>query len=344
MENPIIERIQASLVEKRDNLTAWLHTTPPDERRLALGTESEDALRQQLGALDEAITRADEQELGRCEECGDLVDEELLEMDYNCCVCLDHLSTEETRDLERELGLARKVQRNLMPQRPLDVPGLDVADFSRPAQIVGGDYFDYLEFQGGANGVAIADVAGHGVSASLLMSSVQTLLRTLAPDNDSPAEVLRHMHRLYRHNIRFTTFVTMFVGAFDEENTTLVYGNAGHNPPLVLHHTQDGESEVVWLNPTGPAIGLVEEAEYGEEAVQLWPGDVLVMYTDGVTEAIDSHNNEFGQDRLADLVEQYSDLPASEIIEMIQEGLKDFTGGTPLLDDVTIVVCRINEM
>jgi sigma-B regulation protein RsbU (phosphoserine phosphatase) len=264
-------------------------------------------------------------------------------MDYTCCVCLDHLSTEETRSLERELELAQNVQRSLLPQHLEDIPGLEIAAFSRPAQIVGGDYFDFFAYANGANGVAIADVAGHGVSASLLMSSVQTLLRTLAPAHISPAEVTQQIHHLYRHNIRFTTFVTLFMGAYDVENHIFMYCNAGHNPPLVIRKALDGKSEVAWLQPTGPAVGLVEEAEYGEETVGLSPGDVVLMYTDGVTEAINSKNEEFGQERLAELAKQHSDLPAKEALGKIRQGLRAFTEGTPLEDDTTIVIFRIDE-
>jgi sigma-B regulation protein RsbU (phosphoserine phosphatase) len=343
MDKTFVERFRTNLVEKRDNLTAWFSTTPPNKRQVILGAESDGRVHAHLSTLDAAITKSTSQSFGLCEECGEYVEEERLEMDYTCCVCLDHLSTEETRSLERELELAQSVQRSLLPQRLEDIPGLEVAAFSRPAQIVGGDYFDFFEYQNGANGVAIADVAGHGVSASLLMSSVQTLLRTLAPAHISPAAVMQQIHHLYRHNIRFTTFVTLFMGAYDPENCLFTYSNAGHNPPLVIRKAVDGKGEVAWLQPTGPAVGLVEEADYGEETVSLSPGDVVLMYTDGVTEAINSNNQEFGQERLAELAKQHSALPAKEALGKIRQGLREFTEETPLEDDTTIVIFRIDE-
>jgi sigma-B regulation protein RsbU (phosphoserine phosphatase) len=235
------------------------------------------------------------------------------------------------------------VQRNLLPQQVVGILGLELDAFSRPAQIVGGDYYDYFEYQNGMNGVAIADVAGHGVSASLLMASVQTLLRTLVPENDSPAEVMRQMHHLYRYNIRFTTFVTLFMGTFDPTDHTFSYCNAGHIPPIVLRKTPEEGPEVLWLSPTGPAIGLVEEADFGDETIALFPGDLLVMYTDGITEAINPANEEFGRERLATLIQVYRHLPVNDIIQKVRQALREFTAGIPLADDTTILICRIDE-
>jgi sigma-B regulation protein RsbU (phosphoserine phosphatase) len=136
----------------------------------------------------------------------------------------------------------------------------------------------------------------------------------------------------------------MVLGTFDAENHTFTYANAGHNPPLVVHNAPDEGRGVTWLNPTGPAIGLVEEAEYSEKTIQLSPGDLLVMYTDGVTEAVNSKNEEFGQWRLEALVKQNIDLPAGEIIKGIRQALGEFTEGKPLSDDSTVLICRISEL
>jgi sigma-B regulation protein RsbU (phosphoserine phosphatase) len=130
------------------------------------------------------------------------------------------------------------VQKTLLPQEVPNIPGIEIAAFSRPAQIVGGDYFDFIDFSNGFHGLAIADVAGHGVSASLHMASIQALLQTLVPDNKSPAEVMRQVHKLFIHNIRYETFVTFFIGAFDSSTKTLTFCNAGHPPPLILRKTR----------------------------------------------------------------------------------------------------------
>ena len=229
----------------------------------------------------------------------------------------------------------------LLPQEVPNIPGLEIAAFSRPAQIVGGDYFDFIDFSNGFHGLAIADVAGHGVSASLHMASMQALLRTLVPVNKSPAEVMRQVHKLFIHNIRFETFVTFFIGAFDSSTNKLTYCNAGHLPPLVFRQTKNKEESVVMLRPTGAAIGLVEEAIFGEKTIDLQEGDLLVLYTDGVTEAMNTDNQEFGRERLETLIQQVEGLQVKEVIQKIRLSLEEFSEGKPLADDTTIVVSRI---
>jgi len=294
-----------------------------------------------LDAIDTAISKAESGTLGRCEVCHEEVEPELLEIDYSASVCLEHLSEEEVRHLESELELAQSVQKMLLPQEAPKIPGLEVAAYSRPAQIVGGDYFDFVEFETGFYGLAIADVAGHGVSASLHMASVQSLLKALAPLSRSPAEVIRQIHKLLIHNIRYTTFVTFFIGTFDPSKKRLTYCNAGHNPPLVLRSQDRTTDAPVLLKPTGAAIGLVEEADFGEDRLDLQKGDLLVLYTDGVTEAVNRQDQEFGRERLASLVRITDHLPAREVVNQIRQGLEEFSEGRPFVDDTTFAVCRI---
>jgi sigma-B regulation protein RsbU (phosphoserine phosphatase) len=291
--------------------------------------------------IDEAITKAESKTLGKCEVCHENVDPELLEVDYTASVCIDHLSEQERRQLEGELELAQNVQKMLLPQDTPTIPGLEIAAFSRPAQILGGDYFDFIDFRNGFHGLAIADVAGHGVSASLHMASIQALLRTLVPVNKSPAEVMRQVHKLFIHNIRFETFVTFFIGAFDASTKALTYCNAGHQPPLVLHKTVSKKESVEMLWPTGAAVGLVEEADFAEKTIELQQEDLLVMYTDGVTEAVNPKNQEFGRERLAKLSQQVNNIPVKKLILEIRKSLEGFSEGKPLVDDTTIVICRI---
>jgi len=294
-----------------------------------------------LDVIDDAISKADAKTLGKCEVCHEVVETELLEVDYTACVCIEHLSKEERRHLESELELAQDVQKMLLPQEVPNIPGLEIAAFSRPAQIVGGDYFDFVDFSNGFHGLAIADVAGHGVSASLHMASIQALLRTLVPLNQSPAEVMRQVHKLFIHNIRFETFVTFFIGAFDSTTKTLTFSNAGHQPPLVLHKNKSEKESVEMLWPTGAAIGLVEEAEFAEKTIELQKEDLLVLYTDGVTEAVNFRNQEFGRKRLITLSQRLNNAPVKKLIQEIRHGLEEFSEGKPLADDTTIVICKI---
>lgn len=341
MDKKFTDHLRDSLREKRDNLTAWLATTTGQEKQIRLGPAPEAAMKAHLETIDETLVKADNHTLGQCEICHESIEPSMLEMDYSCCVCLDHYSADEVRRLETELELAGKVQQSLLPSEVPQIRGLDISAYSRPAQIIGGDYFDFFTFQDHQPGLAIADVAGHGLSASLHMASVQTLLRSLVPAHVSPAEVVAEVQRLFSHNIRFTTFVTLFLAAYDEQAYTLTYSNAGHNPPLVLRQTAQEEPASRWLRPTGPAVGLVEGANFTEAQVRLHPGDLVVMYTDGLTEAMNRKHEMLGQDRIAVWLTQEVNISASEAVQVIRDGLQEFTQGEPAADDITLVVGKL---
>ena len=341
MEALQLERMSKGLLQKRNSLSEWLNATPLGKKNILLGPSTEQSVHARLDLIDDAISKADSKILGKCEVCHEDVEPELLEVDYTASVCLEHLSREERRNLESELELAQDVQKMLLPQEIPVIPGIEIAAFSRPAQIVGGDYFDFVEFSNGFHGLAIADVAGHGVSASLHMASIQALLRTLVPVNQSPAAVMGQVHKLFIHNIRFETFVTFFIGAFDPSTKKFTFCNAGHQPPLVLHQAGNNEASVEMLGPTGAAIGLVEEAEFTEKTIELHEGDLLVLYTDGVTEAVNTQNQEFGRERLIKLSQQVYKDPVKQVVREVRQGIEVFSEGQPLADDTTIVVCKI---
>jgi sigma-B regulation protein RsbU (phosphoserine phosphatase) len=336
MEAMFFERIRTGLVETRQNLTNWLRLTPLQTQECCLGPTTAQNIQAHLRVLDTAIAKTEDQTLGVCQVCHGYVEPELLEMDYTCCVCLDHLSPEERRRLEDDLELSQKVQLALLPQQVPTIPGLELAIFSRPAQIVGGDYFDFFHFSDGAHGLVIADVAGHGMAASLLVASVQTALRTLAPTTNSPADILAHLNRFFYHNIHFTTFVTVFLGRFEPDTRRLSYSNAGHNPPL--HHRANGKASLTWLDPTAPAIGLVEEFQASTQSVELSTGDVLLLYTDGVTEATNPDEEQFGQERLAAVIQRGADASPKTLVQTLRQELQAFINGQPLADDTTLVV------
>ena len=151
------------------------------------------------------------------------------------------------------------------------------------------------------------------------------------------------MNHLFCHNIQFTTFVTVFLGSFDQRAHTLTYGNAGHNPPLVFRNGAGAGDPVAWLRPTGAAIGLVEEAQFGVERTGLFPGDTLLLYTDGVTEATNRQNEEFGEERLAELVRRESGSSAKALVRGLRGALEAFSDGRPLSDDTTIIACKVAE-
>ncbi len=335
------ERFENGLRQKRQNLAVWLATAPARDKEIHLGPASEQQVRDHLHVVDGALEQAADGMLGVCTICDDWVDEALLEMDYTAQVCLDHFTQAEVRQLERELEMSSVVQRALLPQRVPEVPGMQLAAFSQAAQIVSGDFFDFLRFDGGSHGLAIADVAGHGVSASLIMASIQTALRTFAPTAGSPAQVLRDVNRLFAHNIRLDTFVTLFLGAYDPATRTLTYSNSGHNAPLLVRHAQGSGPEVVHLGPTGAAIGLIENPQLRDETVQLFSGDVLLLYTDGIVEAFNPAGEEYGLERLIWLLTRDGSLPPQELIQLLWRDLSAFVRGRPVTVDVTVIACRL---
>jgi phosphoserine phosphatase RsbU/P len=340
MQTSVINLIREGLLEKKENLQNWQVAIPKSEKEIQLGTANETAVQAELDVIDHSLEKMEEGTYGICEICHEAVDSELLQMDFTATVCLGHYTEQELRQLENELELSQVVQRALLPAHVPSIPSYDVAAFSRPAQIVTGDYFDFLPFEDGSYGFVVGDVSGHGVSAGMLVASLQTVFHTLAPEVDSTVDVLKRINRLYVHNINFTTFVTLFFARLDPQARLFSYASAGHNPPL-LYRSSTGES--VWLKPTGPAIGLVDDFGFKCNNIQLSQGDILLLYTDGLVEALNAAQNEqFGYDRLLEIVRQNAGVHANELIQKVRQALNDFTQGALLDDDITLVALRVN--
>ena len=341
MQDGLLSRIGEALAAKQATLRQWFDSADQEEVRAALGPSGEAPFREHMHLLDTARGQAEDGSLGICTVCHEPVEDELILMDYTSCVCLSHLSEAEQRSLESELELAQTVQQSLLPQHPPDVPGLEVAAYSRPAQVVGGDYFDFFPFKDGRQGIVISDVAGHGMSSSLIMASLQTMLRTLSMDSDHPADLVTRINQLCLHNIQFTTFISLFLSAFDPKTRTFTYCNAGHNPPLLIR--RDAARTVEWLEPSGAAVGLVEGSVYRDRSISMAPGDLVFLYTDGVTEANNVQGDLFGARRMAGVISEHRDLPAQDLLHAMRDQLGAFTGGGPPSDDVTMVAFRVTS-
>ncbi len=336
MDTQILQRIRENLQRQRQNLLEWMQDTPPAKKQIFLGPAQENNVQAHLQTLEEALRNAENKTLGRCEVCHDYVEADRLEMDFTARVCIDHYSAEQKRRLEAELELSHKVQKALLPQQLPAIPGLRIAAFIQPAEVVGGDYFDFFRYRDGAHGLAIADVMGKGLPASMLMASLQAALRVMVPEHDSPAEVVRRLNTLFCHNVHLIKFITLFLARYDPHTRTLAYCNAGHHPPFLLQR----ENKVTWLKPTGAAIGLTENFSFEMDAVSLDVGDVLLFYTDGVTEARNVSDEEFGEERLAELVKANAGSTPQTLLGALRQALHQFTGAAPH-DDITIVTGKI---
>lgn len=334
----IFQRVQVGLDEKHKHVAEFLEMATEAEKD-ACFCDDENCIQEHLQVIENSLDKIESGVLGVCEVCQGTVETSLLEMDYTSCICLDHYSDDERRRLESELELSQIVQRALFPQRMPVIPGLELAAFSRPAEIIGGDYFDFFKFRDGSHGLVIADISGHGVSAGMLMSSLQTAIQTLAPDMNSPAEILERLNRFYIHNINFTTFVTVFLAKFDPNSRVLTYVNSGHNPPAIFRRRED---KVSWLKRTAPAIGLDEHYHPGLESVILATGDVLLLYTDGLTEALNNEMEQFGVERLAEFLQNAADLPVPDMLQVVRQGVSAYGGDLPLADDLTLVAMKVS--
>jgi phosphoserine phosphatase RsbU/P len=341
MEQNLFDRFAQSLRGQRDSLASWLHLASPQEKRIRLGAAHEGAIENHIGVLENAIEKAESSELGRCTVCNGFVESFWLETDYTSCVCIEHLTGEQRSRLEAELELSQKVQKALLPQDVPRLAGWEVAVFSRPASIVGGDYFDFGHFANGHHSFVIADVMGKGMPASMLMASLQASLRIIIPESSTPSDVLNRVNQVFCHNINLTKFVTVFIAELDVAAGILRYASAGHNPPLVLRHDNDaGTPGVESLLPTGAAIGLIENAQFVTEEIRVNTGDSVLLYTDGVVEAGIQTGEMFGEERLQEWLQTRRRESANVLMRGLLQELDAFTRNAPPSDDTTIMVIR----
>jgi serine phosphatase RsbU (regulator of sigma subunit) len=237
--------------------------------------------------------------------------------------------------MEREMVIARDVQRELLPRGCPEIPGLQLAGACRPAVGVGGDYYDYLQFSGNRLGLVIADVAGKGIPAALLMAGLQASVRSLAGPEVPPGEVNRRLNGMLYRSTSTSRYATLFFAIYDADKRLLSYSNAGHFPPLLV-----GRDGVSRLGADGIPLGLFEDAAYGQGQRLLARGDLLVLYTDGIIEAPSPAGVEFGEDRLLDLMRRHRDDDLDDLVLVVMGELEQWTGGGMAHDDATLVLAR----
>ncbi|MBZ5513537.1 MAG: PP2C family protein-serine/threonine phosphatase [Acidobacteriia bacterium] len=240
------------------------------------------------------------------------------------------------RELRRELEDASDVQAQLFPSIVPRLAGAQVVGYCFPARATGADYYDFLELSDQRLGLAICDVSGKGMSACLLMASVQRLLREQAVTAESLADLVRKLNRQLYASSRDAKYCTMVYAVYDDARRELEYVNAGHNPPLVV---TDGNAR--FLQPTGLPLGLFSEASHHSERVTLAPGAVLVLYTDGLTETRNARGESFGVGRLVSAVIRAAEGDAERVAARILADVREFEGGAPLEDDQTLVLLKV---
>ena len=239
----------------------------------------------------------------------------------------------------REMEIAREVQERLFPQEMPDIAGASVAGHCRPALGVGGDYYDVIHLEDGRLGLAVGDVSGKGISAALLMASLRASLRGVTLDNPRDfAKLMHKVNRLVYEASASNRYATFFFAAWDPKTRRLECVNAGHNPPVLLRNGQ-----VIRLEAGGPVVGLLPFAPYTEQALTLEPGDLLLLYTDGISEAMTHDDEEWGEERMIEAARKVRNRTADEVLRAIFDDADKFTAGAPQHDDMTMLILKLSS-
>jgi len=240
------------------------------------------------------------------------------------------------RILANDLEQAAHIEQALLPARAPYVAGIELAGHNAPSRSVGGDYYDFLPYPDGRVAIALGDVSGKGMPAALLMSSFQARVRVLAEDPPDMAEMMTRLNRATAVSCPSNRFVSFFFSVLDPATGELVYANAGHNPPLIAR--ADGRIES--LEDGGVLMGILPSARYEAYHARLYPGDVLLVYSDGVTEAVNPEGEEFEEHRLETVLLAHRGGSPQNIVTAVTEAVNQFTAGAPVADDLTLVVVK----
>jgi len=250
-----------------------------------------------------------------------------------------HKQTVASAKMARELEVAGQIQASFLPSGLPEIAGWEIVAAIEPALQTSGDFYDFVELDNGRIGLIVADVADKGTGAALYMALSRTLIRTYALQYpDHPEEALRLANERILQDTASDQFVTVFYGVLDTNKGTLTYTNAGHNPALLL--SKDGQTAPQWLGQTGIPLGMFEDMVWRQTVVPIKRGDVLVMYSDGITEAQDVDAQEFGEDRLLAVMAAGNGRSAQAQQNNILRAIHEFVGEAPQFDDITLMVVQ----
>jgi sigma-B regulation protein RsbU (phosphoserine phosphatase) len=243
----------------------------------------------------------------------------------------------EGQRVEQELATAAKIQANLMPQENPQLPSYKVAARNIPSRVVGGDFYDFILFDESHVGIVIADVSGKGIPGAILMASARASLRAYLEDPHSVGGVVTRLNRVLCRDTQLEQFVSLFYGMLDIPERTFTYTNAGHNPPVLLR-----DNERILLHEGGAILGVLQDSPYEERKTQLLRGDLVLFYTDGITEA-ERNDKCFGEERLLKLVQTNMSKDPDRIVEEVLQKVAEFSNESPQSDDRTIIVLKKSD-
>jgi sigma-B regulation protein RsbU (phosphoserine phosphatase) len=317
-----IPSLKNHLTERRERLQETIKYIPDPIKLYSL-----------LQQVDSALERIDNGSYGICDVCHDPIEEDRLLVDPLTTVCLDHLDHHQRKALEQDLEFAIKIQRNLLPENNLKVNGWEFSYHYSPAGPVSGDFCDFIKLEDGSVLFALGDVSGKGISASLMMSHLHALIRSLLSFNLPVNEIVTRTNRLFCESTVSTHYATMVFGKASQTGDVEIC-IAGHNPPLVIN-----KGKITSLNATGIPVGLFCHSEYELINFKLQKDDSLILYTDGLTEA-SFDEVEYGEERLKKQLLKSVNQSAQNIIKDLIDDQKSFLKDSPRFDDITISILK----
>jgi len=326
------EHFKQLLLERQENLNNWLQTFAPGEDEIR-------KVRALLNDIDQALGRVEDQSFGVCEACQGEVELNRLEVQPVRQVCLSCITEEERVTLENELTVASRIHRALLPQTYEKIDGFEVAVKSYAAGHIGGDYYDFLSPQNGSGSrIVIGDTMGKGLPAGLLMASLQGALRIYGEQIDSPAALVSRLNQWLCRNIPVTKFVSLCCIRVDNANgkSSITYANAGHPQPIVVR----ANGAVELLESSGGVLGVHEQFTYQDMTVPFCRGDILVLYTDGITEAENYHGAMFGEERLTQYIKNRHKDPLESFLDILLSEIQSFSEKPDFEDDTTVIALR----
>ncbi len=247
---------------------------------------------------------------------------------------------QELRSIEEDLLVAHEIQNQLLPKEHPKIDGYDIAGFSEPAKEVGGDYYDFISIDEDNLAFCLGDISGKGIPASLLMANLQATLRGQAFSTLSCSECLMRSNKFLFHSTDIQKFATLFYAVLNTKTNKLTYSIAGHTPPMYL----SDNGKINKLDVGGTVLGFLEHSNYEEEIISMRPGDILVIYSDGITEAVNPEEEDFDEWRLEEVIKKYSNKTSQEIIDKIIKEVKNFTSNDFQQDDMTLLVVKRNQL
>lgn len=326
-----LEHFRDLLLNREGNLESLLDRSAFDE-------DESGKVQALLSEIKGALERVEDETYGTCIICHGHVEQELLEVQPVAQVCLECISREQRAQLEEDLHLASKIHRALLPQAVTRIDGYDIAVQSMAARIIGGDYYDFISDKNdNSTRIVIADTMGKGLPAGLLMSNVQGALRILADDIVSPSSLISRLNQWVCRNVPVTKFISLFcLNVNIGTDGRFTYVNAGHCPPILLK--ADGNIEQ--LQPTGAVLGVAESFSYQEASSSFNPGDMLILYTDGVTDASGETDEMFEEQRLLEFIKNNKGASPADLVSGLINEIRTFTGRKDFDDDLTVVAIR----